>query len=118
MGFREALEEICTVEGAVAACVMGFDGIAIDTVKATPTDRDIDTLMVEYSGLLAQVRQASEMLQTGTLSEVSIGTEELMAHLRPIDSEFFVVLAMTPDGNHGKGRFLVRLSVPKFQAEL
>jgi len=118
MGFREHLEEICRVEGAVAASVMGYDGIAIETITAKASSHDVETLMVEYSGLMSQVRQAADLLQSGPLSEVSIGTEQLMTHLRPINSDFFLVLAMTPEGNTGKGRFLLRVAAPKLEKEL
>lgn len=118
MGFREHLDEICKVDGAVAASVMGYDGIAIETVTAKTSPHDVETLMVEFSGLMSQVRQAADLLQSGPLSEVSIGTEQLMTHLRPINSDFFLVLAMTPEGNTGKGRFLLRVAAPKLEREL
>lgn len=118
MGFREQLEEICRVDGAVAASVMGYDGIAIETVTAKAETHDVEALMVEYSGLMSQVRQAADLLQSGPLSEVTIGTEQLMTHLRPINSDFFLVLAMSPDGNTGKGRFLLRVAAPKLEREL
>lgn len=118
MGFREQLEEICKVDGAVAASIMGFDGIAIDTVTAKESPHDVETLMVEFSGLIGQVRQAAEMLQSGALSEVSIGTEQLTTLLRPINADFFLALAMTPDGNTGKGRYLLRVAAPRLVSEL
>ncbi|HEY0840766.1 MAG TPA: roadblock/LC7 domain-containing protein [Vulgatibacter sp.] len=118
MGFREQLEEICRVDGAVAASIMGFDGIAIETVTARESDLDVETLMVEYSGLIGQVRQAAEMMQAGALTEVSIGTEQLTTHLRPINDDFFLVLAMSPDGNTGKGRYLLRVTAPRLVGEL
>jgi len=118
MGFREHLDEVCKVDGAVAASVMGFDGIAIDTVTPAETLLDIESLMVEYSGIMGQVRTAAEGMQAGELSELSIGTDRLTAHLRPINSEYFLILAMTPEGNQGKGRFLLRVTAPKLKEEL
>ncbi|AKU90324.1 roadblock/LC7 domain-containing protein [Vulgatibacter incomptus] len=118
MGFREHLEEICQVDGAVAASVMGFDGIAIDTVTAPNQAVDAETLMIEYSGILGQVRKAAELLKAGDLTELTIGTERMTTHLRPIDSEFFLVLAMSPAGNYGKGRYLLRVKAPKLKDEL
>lgn len=118
MGFREHLNEICRVEGAVAASVMGFDGIAIDTVSPEETSLDLETLLVEFSGLMGQVRQVAEGLHAGTLQELSVGTEALTTHLRVLNDEFFLLLAIAPEGNHGKGRFLMRINAPKLQAEL
>jgi len=117
MGFRESLEEVCGVEGAVAASVMGFDGIAVDTVMPAKTDVDLEALLVEYAGILGQVKQAAEVLQTGKVSELSIGTDRITTLLRPINPEYFLLLAMRPEGNFGKGRYLLRVTAPKLQNE-
>lgn len=118
MGFRESLEQVCRVEGAVAASVMGFDGISVETVTAQDAGVDLEAMLVEYAGILTQVRQASGALQGGEVEELSIGTERLTAHLRPINGDYFVVLAMRPDGNVGKGRFLLRVTAPRLRDEL
>lgn len=118
MGFREHLEEVCKVDGAVAASVMGFDGIAIDTVTPQDPGVDLSALLVEYTGILSQIRSAAEVLQTGQVSDVAIGTEKLTTLLRLINQEYFLVLAMRPEGNHGKGRYLLRVTAPRLQAEL
>jgi predicted regulator of Ras-like GTPase activity (Roadblock/LC7/MglB family) len=96
MSFREDLEQICTrVEGAVAASLMGFDGIPIETIEPKPTEGvELATLFTEYSGILSQVKQAAETLQMGHASEVSIRTEKLVAVARLLTPEYFVVVAM------------------------
>jgi hypothetical protein len=38
--------------------------------------------------------------------------------IRVVSSEYFVALAIRPDGNFGKGRYLLRLVAPKLQAEI
>jgi predicted regulator of Ras-like GTPase activity (Roadblock/LC7/MglB family) len=117
MGFRESLEKVCDVEGAVAASVMGFDGIAVDTVTPAAADVDLEAMMVEYAGILGHVKQAAEVLQTGQVNELTIGTERITALLRPINAEYFLLLAMRPDGNLGKGRYLLRVTAPGLQNE-
>ena len=117
MGFRESLEEVCRVEGAVAASVMGFDGIPIDTVTPADAGVELENLLVEYAGILGQVKQAAEMLHSGQVSEVSIGTDSLTTLLRPINGEYFLALALRPDGNFGKGRYVLRITAPKLLAE-
>ena len=84
MGFKEDLEQICgKVEGSFAASLMGFDGIAIETVEVKrPDGIELTTLLIEYSSILSQVRQAAETLQMGKASEVSIRTEKLVAVAR------------------------------------
>src|SRR5690349_9246942 len=107
MSFREHLEEVCKVDGAVAASVMGFDGIAIDTVTPQDAGVDLQTLLVEFTAILGQIRTAAEVLQTGTVNEVSIGTEKITTLVRLINPEYFLVLAMRPEGNYGKGRYVL-----------
>ncbi len=121
MDFREHLESICgRVEGAWAASLMGFDGIAIETVQPrTETDGvELQTLLVEYSGILQQIRTAAESLQMGNASEVSIRTDKLVAIARPLTPDYFLVLALSPDGNVGRARYELRVSGPKVAQDL
>jgi len=120
MGFREDLLAICgRVDGALAATLMGFDGIAIETHEAQPPDGiELQTLLVEYSGILSQVRQAAETLQMGKASEVSIRTDKLVAVARPLTPDYFVVLALSPEGNVGRARYELRVASPKLVAQL
>ena len=120
MSFREDLEAVCSrVDGAFAASVMGFDGIPIETVEPkAPEGVDVLTLLVEYSGILSQVRQSADALQMGQASEVSIRTERMVAVARLLTPEYFVVLALSPDGNVGRARYELRVTGSKFAAQL
>ena len=120
MGFREDLLAICgRVDGALAASLMGFDGIAIETHEGkAPDGLDVQTLLIEYSGIISQVRQAAETLQMGKASEVSIRTEKLVAVARPLTPDYFVVLTMSPDANVGRARYELRVAGPKLAAQL
>ena len=120
MGFKEDLQQICgKVDGTFAASVMGFDGIPIETVEAQAAGGiEMQNLLVEYSGIISQVRQAAETLQMGKASEVSIRTEKLVALARPLTPDYFVVLAMSPEGNVGRARYELRVAGPKLAAQL
>ena len=123
MGFREHLEGMMAgVEGAVAASVMGFDGIAIDTIESTSgeaaSELDIQTMLIEYSNILNQLRQAAEVLQSGSVTELSVNTEKLVTLVRLLSDEYFAVLAMAPGANYGKARYVLRLTAPRLAAEL
>jgi hypothetical protein len=37
---------------------------------------------------------------------------------RIVSPEYFMVVALTPEGNIGKARFLLRVTAPKLRAEL
>ena len=119
MSFREHLEQVVkNVDGAVACSVMGFDGIAIDTHQVQATDLDLSAMLVEYGGILSKLKEAALALQAGTVSEVTIATEKLSTIARLLTPEYYLVLALRPEGNAGKGRYALRLAAPKVRAEL
>lgn len=117
MGFREHLEDVCKAEGAVAAAVMGFDGIEVERVTPVELELDLAALLVEFTGILSQIRNAAEVMQVGGVEEASIVTEKLTCVLRPVNAEYFAVLALKPGGNFGKGRFLLRIAASKLKSE-
>lgn len=119
MGFREHLEQVCRdVDGAVACSLMGVDGIEVDTHLNDGGEIDFRTLLVEYSGILRSAREAAEANQAGGVAELSISTDKLIAVARVVSPEYFMVVALRPDGNIGKARFYLRVTAPKLLAEL
>ena len=120
MGFRDDLEGICgRVDGAFAASVMGFDGISIETVEhQVAPGVEVETLLVEYSSILSQVRQAADSLQMGKASEVSIRTEKMIAIARLLTPDYFAVVALGPDGNVGRARYELRIAGGKLAEQL
>ena len=120
MGFKEDLEQLCgKVEGSFAASVMGFDGIPIETHENHPPEGiELATLLVEYSGIISQVRQAAETLQMGKASEVSIRTERMVAVARMLTPDYFLVLALSPEGNVGRARYELRVAGSKMLEQL
>ena len=119
MGFREHLQEVCrSCDGAVACTLMGVDGIEVDTHVEGTEEVDVKSLLVEYSGVLRSAREAAEAHEAGGVGEISITTEKLQAVARIVSPEYFMVVALTPEGNIGKARFLLRVTAPKLRAEL
>src|SRR5207302_9592056 len=119
MGFREDLEGMCgRVEGALGATLMGFDVIAIETAELkAPDGVELQSLLVEYSGILSQVQKAAESLRMGNASEVSIRTDKLVAVARPLTPDYFALLAISPDGNIGRARYELRVTGPKLVSQ-
>jgi len=119
MSFREHLEQVCrNVDGAVACSLMGVDGIEVDTHVSDGGDVDLKSLLVEYSGVLRSAREAAEAHEAGGVAEIAIATDKLVAVVRTVSPEYFMVVALTPDGNFGKARYLLRITAPKLMAEL
>ena len=120
MSFRQHLQAVCDeVEGAVACSLMAVDGIEVEThLAAADAALDLKSLLVEYSGLFRTAADAAQSNQAGGLDELSVSTERLTAVARAVSPEYFIVVALRPGGNHGKARYLLRVTAPKVRAEL
>ena len=120
MAFLTHLQAVVSqVDGAVACSVMGFDGIAVETHQVPAAeDLELQTAWVEFANILTQLRSAAEALKTGGVQELTINSERVTTVMRLISPEYFLVLALKPEGNHGKGRYALRITVPKVLAEL
>lgn len=119
--FQEILKDVVDrTEGGIAGVVMGFDGITVDSYlnEASGHILEVETVGMEYSVILKEIRKAAEMLDAGKAKEVAIQAERLTTVIRLINDEYFVALAMRPDGNYGKARFLLRTSASKLAQDL
>ncbi|MCS6915320.1 MAG: hypothetical protein RMK29_18975 [Myxococcales bacterium] len=117
--FREHLQRIVEQsDGGLAGLLMGFDGIAVDSYSKDPERLDIQTVGMEFSFILTQVRKAAEILDVGGVQEVVIRAERVTILIRVLTPEYFMALALSPQGNIGKGRYLLRVVAPRLQAEL
>src|SRR5215472_5964561 len=117
--FRENLQKIVdNVDGGVAGLLMGFDGIAVETYQRDDADVDIQAVGMEFSFILTQVRKAAEILEVGGVREIAIKADQLTVIIRVLSEEYFVALVLKPEGNFGKGRYLLRMVGPKMATEL
>jgi len=121
--FKEALRQIVEqTEGAIAGLLMGFDGIAVDSytrdTEVPDSAKDINEIGMEFSVILGSIKRAAEALEAGGAKEVAIQAEHLTTLIRVINDEYFVALTMRPDGNPGKGRFVLRTAAPRIMQEL
>lgn len=115
--FKSALQDVVDkVEGGMAGLLMGFDGIAVE--QYSPEGFDIETLGMEFSVVLNDARKAALSLDAGATDEVSFRAKKVTAVVRLLNDEYFIALALKPDGNLGKGRYLLRLAAPKVLKEL
>lgn len=112
--FQEILQEVIDqTDGALAGVVMGFDGITVDSLVADAADLNVETVGMEYSVVLTQIKQAAEMLALGTTSEVTVQAQNMTTVIRLLNNEYFIALAIRPTGNLGKARYMLRLRAPK-----
>ena len=117
--FRDALRDIVDkTEGGVASLIMDSEGIAVESYARDDAPFDITTIGIEFGVVLGSIKRAADSLDAGKTREVAIGTDKIVTLIRTLGEVYFLALAIRPDGNFGKGRFLMRAAVPKLLAEL
>jgi predicted regulator of Ras-like GTPase activity (Roadblock/LC7/MglB family) len=117
--FLEALRDIVDrTEGGVAGLIMDSEGIAVETYARNDAPFDITTIGIEFGVVLGSIKRAADSLEAGQPREVAIGTDKIITLIRTLGEAYFLAVAIRPDGNFGKGRYLMRAAVPKLLAEL
>ena len=117
--FAETLKKVVdNIEGGIAAVIMGLDGIAVDTYIKLADRVDVNTVAMEFSFILSQVRKAGDSLAVGNLEELSVKAQRLMLVCRMVSPQYFIAIVMAPEGNFGKARYLARIAQPALVAQL
>lgn len=117
--FKEALRDLVEgTDGGLAGLLMDSSGIALETYAKDDSPFDINTIGIEFSVVIGSIKRAAEMLEAGSTSEIAVGTDRLITLIRTLGDTYFLALAMKPEGNLGKGRYLMRTAAPKLIAEL
>jgi predicted regulator of Ras-like GTPase activity (Roadblock/LC7/MglB family) len=120
--FRESIRQLVErLDGGVAAVLMGFDGITVDSFARSGYDGalpDIQTLAMEFAHLIAQARRTLVSLDAGALEEFTLRAEALTLVVRVLTQEYFLACAVLPSGSVGKARYLMRMTAPALRADL
>ena len=117
MSFLPILKEaVKRVDGAVSAIIIGIDGMPVEEYTEEKLI-NLDELSAESSQLMKDMDNAASSLGLGRASEFSISSELCGILMRKINDEYYLALIIRPDGNFGKGRFVLRTSVPRLAKE-
>lgn len=114
-GLRSVIDD---VDGALAAVLMGFDGIAVAEVKKEEPPFALSDLAVEYSQLLSEAIRVSQGQNVGGLTEAVLSTDRFRVILRILNPSYFIALILAADGNLGRGRYVLRRDLARFKADL
>lgn len=108
--FRQALEEINgRTEGALGSLIMGIDGISVEKVILDEgIDSNIDVAAAEFTSLVRNAQRAGRDTGLGPMREIIVSFKDMNIIARLVSNEYFVVLALSPEGNIGRGRFELR----------
>jgi predicted regulator of Ras-like GTPase activity (Roadblock/LC7/MglB family) len=116
--FKEAIRDVVEgTDGGIAGILMDFEGIAVDSYVKGGTI-DINAIGAEYSVILKSIQRATESLEAGGAQEIAIQSDKVTTIIRIINDEYFLALTLSPDGNLGKGRYLMRTAAPKLLEQL
>ena len=117
--FKQILEEVIErTEGSLGALIMGTDGIAVEKVLGEAgQDANLDVAAAEFTSTVRGAQRAGSDTGMGTLRELVVSLDSAIFVMRQLSKEYFVVLAMGPDCNLGRGRFELRKAELKLAKE-
>jgi len=123
MSFAAVLRTLVSESGgAIAAVLLGRDGIPIEQVEAgrLPVEEleRIGSAGAELGRIFEEIRKASDSFGGGQALETLVRVDRFWLLLRPVDEETHLLLVLAPEGNVGKARFLMRRHLPALQAQL
>ena len=117
MSFLEVLKEaVDRVDGAVSAMIIDADGISVQEY-AQEKLVDLTGLSAEASAMIKDINLAADNLGLGEAKEFSIISDTCGIIMRKINTGYYLALVIKPDGNYGKGRFVLKTTVPKIEGE-
>lgn len=108
--FKEPLEAMIErTDGCIGALIMGIDGIAVEKVMLQEgREANLDVAAAEFTSLVRNAQRNGGDTGLGGLRELVVSFEDATIVMRLFSPEYFVVLAMKPTGNLGRGRFELR----------
>lgn len=117
MSFQAVLKEaVERVEGAASAMIIGMDGMPVEEY-AIEKLINLDELGAESSRMMRDINSAARELGLGEAREFSIISDLCGIIMRKINPEYYMALIIRPDGNYGKGRYVLRSLIPKISGE-
>jgi predicted regulator of Ras-like GTPase activity (Roadblock/LC7/MglB family) len=117
MSFLEVLKDtVDKVDGAVSAIIIASDGISVQEYTQEKLV-DLTGLSAEASAMIRDIGLAADNLGLGEAREFSIISDRCGIIMRKINSDYYLALVIKPDGNYGKGRFILKTAVPRLEGE-
>jgi predicted regulator of Ras-like GTPase activity (Roadblock/LC7/MglB family) len=117
--FKELLQSIVQrTEGSLGALIMGLDGISVEKVIGKAGDEaNLDVAAAEFTSLVRNAQRTGNDIGLGNLRELVVSLDSAIVMMRLIGREYFVVLALSPEGNLGRGRYELRKAELKLAKE-
>ncbi len=116
MSFEAILEQIVADgPGILGVALVGNDGLVVAQAESRPDPTaadsgswDIPTLGVEFGRIVGDLNQTSGDMGAGGLAEVMIRLDRVTLLASRVEDDLLLILGLSPDGNIGKARYLMR----------
>ena len=106
-GLLESIVE--HTEGSLGALIMGLDGIAVEKVIGEAgNEANLDVAAAEFTSLVRSAHRTGTDIGLGNLRELFVSLDSAIVMMRLLGRDYFLVLALTPEGNVGRGRYELR----------
>ena len=108
--FKEALQTIVSnTDRSLGALIMGADGLSVEKFfNEEGAAANLDVAAAEFTSLVRSAARSGNDLALGGLREMVVALEQVTFLMRLFNKDYFVVLAMRPEGNLGRGRYELR----------
>ena len=108
--FREALQTIVEkTDGSLGALIMGADGLSVEKFfNEDGYAANLDVAAAEFTSLVRSAMRSGNDLALGDLRELVVSLDSVTFIMRLFNKDYFVVLAMKPEGNLGRARYELR----------
>jgi predicted regulator of Ras-like GTPase activity (Roadblock/LC7/MglB family) len=108
--FKETLQAIVEkTDGGIGAMIMGADGLSVEKFFAEEgTELNLDGAAAEFTSLIRSAGRSAKDLDLGDLRELVVSLEKVTLVMRLFNKDYFIVLALKPEGNLGRARYELR----------
>ncbi|HEY0348804.1 MAG TPA: hypothetical protein VGC60_11695 [Pyrinomonadaceae bacterium] len=108
--FKEALQTIVEkTGGSLGALIMGADGLSVEKYfNEEGYAANLDVAAAEFTSLVRSAARSGNDLALGDLRELVVALASVTFIMRLFNKDYFVVLAMKPEGNLGRARYELR----------
>jgi predicted regulator of Ras-like GTPase activity (Roadblock/LC7/MglB family) len=116
MSFSDLVARVRTCPEVSLTAIAGRDGIAVESWGAATSE--VDELIAEYAGFMAEISSANRELQLGELEQLVVTGEARTVVLTSISPEYFLLAVAGSDGNPGQVRFASRVAAAALEREI
>jgi len=116
--FLDQLSQISNrIDGALALSLVAKDGMPVESVSSDPS-LDLEVLAAELVNQVRSITENHRELEVGEVQHLAVTTDRLTLMVSSVAADYYLLLVLGPDGNHGRARFELRRARLLLEAEL